>query len=347
MLNSPARLVRDSLGSNPPLSPAAILDSGSPPAPRETILDRAFQMKYIPGSEQQIPGEEKLSSLARFEALMQQMDAQRRKQSLRPLSVAQQMELKSAWDLDDDSDEEDSDAESHADTEGELALEQDTEEDDVRSSIRPESRRVPPPSPPPPPPPPVGTETEAEAETGTGTRRQQGPHTPQQSPRGTAGPRSPIAFNPETLAALSSGPERPRFAQRMHAHTLSGLGNMSLGPSSQPPQSHLEASPGKSSIMSIETTASGELVGGGGGLNPTSAYRTSTIAEGQQRHSTTSSSGGKRLSFSEFSRRLSSASSMLLVQTGTPYGNEQGDSQGQSRRSSLGRPFRRDFPQFL
>lgn len=318
MLNSPARLVRDSLGSNPPLSPPAILDSGSPPAPRETILDRAFQMKYIPGSEQQVPGEEKLSSLARFEALMQQVDAQRRKQSLRPLSVAQQMELKSAWDLDDDSDEDDSDADSD-DTEGELVLEQDIDDDDG-ASIRPESQRAP--------------ESEGMS---------QGPHTPQQSPRGTAGPRSPIAFNPETLAALSSGPDRPRFAQRMHAHTFSGLGNMTLGIS----QPHPETSPGKSSVTSGETTASGEL---GGGLNPTSAYRTSTIAEGQQRHSTTSSSGGgggKRLSFSEFSRRLSSASSMLLVQTGTPYGNEQGDIQGQSRRSSLGRTLRRDLPQLL
>ncbi|SZF01696.1 unnamed protein product [Blumeria hordei] len=44
--------------------------------PRETILDRAFQMRYIPGSEQ-ISSEEdinKLSSTARFEALMREND---------------------------------------------------------------------------------------------------------------------------------------------------------------------------------------------------------------------------------------------------------------------------------
>lgn len=321
--NSPVRPVRGSLGSgsvasNPPLSPAALLDSGSPPAHRETILDRAFQMNYIPGSDQQVPGEEKLSSLARFEALMQQVDAQRRKQSLRPLSMAQQLELKSAWDLDDDDDdddESDSDSDAGSDgTEGEPALERDAAEDDV-ISVRPESRRA------------------------AGYRG--GPQTPQQSPRGAAGPRSPIRLNPETLAALSSGPDRPRFAQKMHSHTFSGLGAVTLGAAGGQQPTGLESSPGKSSILSGATGASDES---GGGLNPSSAYRTSTIAEGQQqRHSGASSGGGgKRLSFGEFTRRLSSTSSMLLVQSGgsaanSPHGgsSEQApDSQGQSRRSS-------------
>lgn len=324
--NSPARPVRGSLGSgsvvsNPPLSPAALLDSGSPPAHRETILDRAFQMNYIPGSDQQVPGEEKLSSLARFEALMQQVDAQRRKQSLRPLSMAQQLELKSAWDLDDDSDDSDSDSDAGSEgTQGEPALEQDADED--VSSVRPGSRRA--------------------------AEYPGGPRTPHHSPRGIAGPRSPIRFNSETLAALSSGPARPRFAQKMHSHTLSGLGAMTLMQQQVPSSSAAaESSPGKSSVLSGGTAASDES---GTGLNPSSAYRTSTIAEGkQQRHSGASSSGGgggggKRLSFGEFTRRLSTTSSMLLVQSGgsapnnSPHSggsSEQApDSQGQSRRSS-------------
>lgn len=308
-LSSPVRTIRDSAETNPPLSPTAILhlDSGSSPTPRETILDRAFQMNYIPGSEEPIPGEEKLSSLARFEALMQQVDEQRRKQSLRPMSVAQQLELKSAWDLDDSSDEMDSDAESD-DTEGESA--QEDVQGEARSSVRPESRRIP------------------------GYVRPGGPQTPQQSPRSNAGPRSPISFNPETLAALSSEtpPERPKLPQKMqHAHTFSGLGNMTMGPG------FLDVSPGKSS--SISTTPSDDPVSG---LNPSSAYRTSTIAEGQQRHSAASSNGGagKRLSFSEFTRRLSSTSSMLLVQSNaTPPHNElTSDSPIQSRRSSVMQP---------
>ncbi|KAH8757871.1 hypothetical protein F5883DRAFT_566551 [Diaporthe sp. PMI_573] len=36
----------------------------------ETILDRAFRLQYIPGSEQQGSGAEKLSSVARFDALL-------------------------------------------------------------------------------------------------------------------------------------------------------------------------------------------------------------------------------------------------------------------------------------
>lgn len=309
-LNSPVRAVRDSLGSNPPLSPAALLDSGSAPAPRETILDRAFQMNYIPGSEEQIPGEEKLSSLARFEALMQQVDERRRKQSLRPMSAAQQLELRSAWDLDDSSDEEDdSDAESD-DTEGESAQE---DAKDGPSSIRPESRRIP------------------------GYARPGGPRTPQQSPRGNAGPRSPISFNPETLAALSSGSSsgRVRPSQKLqHAHTFSGLGNMTLASAYEP--TGPDASPGTSS--SVSTTPSDDPLSG---LNPGSAYRTSTIAEGQQQRHSAASSNGKRLSFGEFTRRLSSTSSMLLVQSNaSPHNDPQAssDSPAQSRRSSVMQP---------
>lgn len=302
MMSPPSRPMRDSMGSNPPMSPAAILESGSPPNPRETILDRAFQMNYIPGSENTIPGEEKLSSLARFEALMQQVEAQRRKQSLRPLSVAQQLELKSAWDLDEDEDDGDSDAEESDDTEGDAAFEWETDQRSKRLT-RPELQRSP------------------------GYIRR--PQTPQ-SPRSNAGPRSPIFFNPETLAALDGGAEKPRLPQKMHSHTLSGLGNLTLGVQ-QPLASTLELSPGKSSIVSGKTTVSEELMGG---LNPSSAYRTSTIAEGQQhRHSTASSNGGKRLSFSEFTRRLST-SSMLLMQS-----NTDGDSQQTpSRRSSVFQP---------
>ncbi|KZF21351.1 hypothetical protein L228DRAFT_262378 [Xylona heveae TC161] len=46
------------------------------PKPRETILDRAFMMNYIPGSERvSTPG---LSSIARFEALMEEMDLEKK-----------------------------------------------------------------------------------------------------------------------------------------------------------------------------------------------------------------------------------------------------------------------------
>lgn len=300
-LSSPFRGVRDSMGSvAPTFSPAPVFESGSPPFSRETILDRAFQLKYIPGSEQQVPGEEKLSSLARFEALMQQADEQRKRkdQRARPSSMAPQHELRSAWDMDDDSDEETSDAESD-DTEEDSAVERDHGSDDEINSIRPESRRA------------------FEARRG-------GPQTPSQSPRSQGGPRSPLPFNSETLSALNAGSTLGRSAgHRLHQHTLSGLANMSLNVE----RPSFDASPGRSSIMSGSTSIHEET----GGLNPSAAYRTSTIAESQQRNSLASSNGGKRLSFTEFTRRLSSTSSMLLVQSNA----EHTDSQIQSRTSSM------------
>lgn len=297
VLHSPARTVRDSLGSDPPLSPAAMLDSGSPPGPRETILDRAFQLKYIPGSDQTVPGEEKLSSLARFEALMKQVDERRqsRIRPVRPMSVKEQLELKSAWDMDDSDEEEDSESDSDDTEEEESSADQNTADDP--NSVRPASSR------------------------------RTAPQTPSHSPRGTAGPRSPIALNPEALAALSSGTtaDRPRLAHRMH----STMGSLSLGTQ----QLSLGTSPGKSSIESNESWETS-------GLNSSAAYRTSTILEGQQRLSTASSNGGKRLSFSEFTRRLSSTGSMLLTQqsgSGSSPG-EAAESQAQSRRSSVYQP---------
>ncbi|CAK7271187.1 hypothetical protein SEPCBS57363_004489 [Sporothrix epigloea] len=125
-LSSPVR-GRDSISSQPPLpttiaigmsapSPiAASINSSSPPAPRETILDRAFQMRFIPGSDRDYAGEDRLTSLARFEALMQEADERKR---LRQAVVASDIKRsattapvlrpdtqpKSGWDLDDDSD---------------------------------------------------------------------------------------------------------------------------------------------------------------------------------------------------------------------------------------------------
>ncbi|KAL8301638.1 hypothetical protein RB597_002179 [Gaeumannomyces tritici] len=112
-LSSPIR-GRESVGSAvSPLSAGlnATLESSSPPIPRETILDRAFQLRCIPGSEAETPGEEKLTSLARFEALMKGMD---RKRSQRESGTSQataqtptDLGLRGAWDSDEDSDSDD------------------------------------------------------------------------------------------------------------------------------------------------------------------------------------------------------------------------------------------------
>ncbi|ROV90244.1 hypothetical protein VMCG_10268 [Cytospora schulzeri] len=302
-LSSPIRGVRDSMGSMPPFSPPPTMESGSPPHPRETILDRAFQLRCIPGSDQNVPGEEKLSSLARFEALMQHADEQRklreqRERAMRPpLSPpmsTQQSELKSAWDLDEDSDEVDSDLESN-DTEGDSGYgrEQDVEGD--RDSIRQGTRR-----------------------TLSYLKGQQTPQSQTQSPRSNVGPRSPASGHEETSISLNSGSNlgrspiqfRPEFAQKTYSHpTIAGPNSSTnLHP-------RHDVSPGKSSIASGKTSILEENVGGG--LNPAATlYRTSTTAEGQQRPSA-ATHGGKRLSFSNCTNRLSNTSSLLLVQTNT------------------------------
>ncbi|KAI9746405.1 MAG: hypothetical protein M1818_000118 [Claussenomyces sp. TS43310] len=53
--------------------------AGTPPPPRETILDRAFQMRVIPGSDRAEEDGKEISSIARFEALMREIDERTKK----------------------------------------------------------------------------------------------------------------------------------------------------------------------------------------------------------------------------------------------------------------------------
>ncbi|KAI0108599.1 hypothetical protein GGR51DRAFT_120674 [Nemania sp. FL0031] len=110
-LSSPIRGRGSISSSQDPKQPS--LDSSPPIIPRETILDRAFQMRCIPGSEREIAGEEKLTSLARFEALM--CEAENRQKNAGGRAIAQEP-VKSTWDhdgsdeeLEDDGDDDDSD----------------------------------------------------------------------------------------------------------------------------------------------------------------------------------------------------------------------------------------------
>lgn len=90
-------------------------DVNSPPAPGETILDRAFKFGRITYAESIIPGQEKLTSIARFDALMREADEKRKQREAAQQTA--QLALRSAFDADDSSEEsgeEDSDESSVA-----------------------------------------------------------------------------------------------------------------------------------------------------------------------------------------------------------------------------------------
>ncbi|KAI1111941.1 hypothetical protein F5Y14DRAFT_423629 [Nemania sp. NC0429] len=122
-LGSPIR-GRGSISSQDPKPPS--LESSPPVAPRETILDRAFQMRRIPGSDRAIAGEEKLTSLARFEALMRETENRKRNAAGREIT---QEPLRSAWEHDESDEAGFGRAEEDEDSD-EYALEQHAEADE-------------------------------------------------------------------------------------------------------------------------------------------------------------------------------------------------------------------------
>ncbi|KAI0011188.1 hypothetical protein F4779DRAFT_246009 [Xylariaceae sp. FL0662B] len=100
LLSSPSRARASISSSQGPIQPS--ISSSSPPIPRETILDRAFQLRCIPGADREVPGEEKLSSLARFEALMR--ETEERQKSPRIDTMTTKQPLTSTWEEDAESD---------------------------------------------------------------------------------------------------------------------------------------------------------------------------------------------------------------------------------------------------
>ncbi|OTB07797.1 hypothetical protein M426DRAFT_19732 [Hypoxylon sp. CI-4A] len=256
-LSSPAR-ARESIGSAPgQILPS--LQSSSPPVPRETILDRAFQLRCIPGSDREVPGEEKLSSIARFEALMREAEA---RQSVfdKGRTIAKQP-LKSTWE-EDESEEEaeavDEDDEEDSDEDG---FEQDMGHDHIGSSANRALQFI-------------------------ANRHSSGkPHWSHQNPRTGS-------------HYHESGPSilRPHTA---HSR---------LRPAAQ-----------RTSSQPYVSTSS---------LDPSSIPRVPeegvTRRNHEKRHST---SDVKRLSFNEFTKRLSGTSSLLLVQTNASGGSSRGSSE--------------------
>ncbi|KAK4212373.1 hypothetical protein QBC37DRAFT_195380 [Rhypophila decipiens] len=313
-LSSPIR-ARDSIGSQiPPVHPT--VDSSSPPGPRETILDRAFQLRCIPGSETETPGEEKLSSLARFDALMREADEKRKLQeaeeaknrAARSPMASSQAELKSAWDIDDESD-----------TDGENNLDEvDDDSDDPVGEMEPDLedrfRRSP--------------KTQSALE--YVARRPSTTETSYQQPQRASSQRSPLSYQHDTQESSTaytvpyqtrpqtgySTARRPSLAQRMHSQPQ--LTHVMPPPTSPPPVPYLQPT----SAMLTGRTASGkpadEILQG------SEAFASAGPGNRRSGEKRLSISSTKRLSFSEFTKRLSSTSSLLLVQTNTSGGSSRG-----------------------
>jgi len=285
-LSSPIR-ERESVSSQAQTPLPPIPDSDTPTGPRETILDRAFQLQRIPGSEREVPGEEKLSSLARFEALMREVDEKRKQREAeeaksRPQEVVPPAaEPKSAFDADDSDSDDDSDKDSDDDSDG-MAGEEDAE-DHFPSS------------------------TTAQRALDFIAGRYEPVQRHQLSSRGY-GVRSPPSYNHEAFMALSSSGSSQMRPQTGYSKNRSRPG-MTQRTHSQP---HLATILASSTPLEPRDSEEGTGFSFTPG-SPSALHRSST----EKRQSVSSA---KRLSFSEFTRRLSSTSSLLLMQTNASGG---------------------------
>lgn len=254
---------------------------GTPPAPRETILDRAFMMRYIPGSERVSSTEEdngRMSSIARFEALMKEAEDRRKikdskygvdKSNGRNGSVI-------GWELEEEDEESDSDGEldKEQDYDDGLHLEEDESVDPLSISIHEM---------------PTPAQRALEYISGRTTplpqRRPKSPPPPLPISRAQPPPRA------RTTPPVTQRSERPHSVIVSSTHYLD------------------------------PSTATSEV--------PTSTAL-------KRSSSTHTSSSAKRLSFTDFTKRLSSTSSLLLVQTNASTGSTSSRNSHQSSDASFG-----------
>lgn len=251
---------RDSISSH--AHQLSITDSSSPPAPRETILDRAFQMRYTAEPKSKVPGEEKLSSVARFDALMREADKKRRQREA--AQRAEELAIRSTFEADDSSEYEDGD---------------DTDTDD--DNFAPKDQIQPPLIPP-------------------------------------SAQRALQYITGRTEPAQSSTSPRPSISRNnlsFHAGS-SSTATLTREPPNRPHTAHGK-SRSSQRAQSTQCLPSASIIG----RLPEELPRRPS---GDLRQS---SSSNKRLSFTEFTKRLSSTSSLLLVQTNASGASSRRDSE--------------------
>lgn len=262
---------RDSMSSQS--QQLSILDATSPPCPGETILDRAFQLGHVPGAGSYVPGQEKLSSIARFDALMREADEKRRKRDT--IQQAQQTTITSAFDDDDSSDDEDVD--------------------------------------------PASDDSDSASDAYSDDQDQNEHHT---APLMSPSAQRALAYitGRNDGGNLSPNSHRPGMSRNHLSFHAGSARTSTIAPPSRPHTAHAKSRPNvaraqnTAHLMPTATTTL-DLPSPGRG-NEDGPHRSSTIAE--KRHS---NSSAKRLSFTEFTKRLSSTSSLLLVQTNASGGS--------------------------
>lgn len=255
-MSSPIR-ARSSISSQQTPHPSIAPTDSSSPGPRETILDRAFQMRCIPGSEREVPGEEKLSSLARFEALMREADEKRKQREA--AERAQQLATRSAFEATDSSGDD-----------------QDTDSDDL----------------------------DEDAYGGLSERR-----SPALIPSSTQRTLQFATGHESSQASISTFALTPKAKSSMRRDSSSTL---QQSPPIRPHTSHAKSRPDAAQ----RTNSASQLASGMSKLD-VSSPRKKTSEEGKSRSKSDkrlSTSSTKRLGFTDFTKRLSSTSNLLVVQ---------------------------------
>ncbi|OAA40251.1 hypothetical protein NOR_05812 [Metarhizium rileyi] len=276
---------RDSISSQSQQTSSS-LHEASPPCPGETILDRAFQLGHIPGAGSYVPGQDKLSSIARFDALMRHAEEKQRKRDTMPRT--QQTAMTSTFDDSDTSDDNDADpASDDSDVEGEANTQHQGQSVRLNAPLMsPSAQRA--------------LAYIAGRHDGDGSNAKS--HRPSMS-------RNHLSFHADSAPTSTiAPPSRPHTA---HAKSR---------PSASRAQSTPHLLPTAATALDLPSSGKGHASG---------QSRPSTIAE--KRHS---NSSAKRLSFTEFTKRLSSTSSLLLVQTNTSGGSSHISSEFETQPSS-------------
>jgi hypothetical protein len=279
----------NSIASVPPALTSPISPS---PGPRETILDRAFQMRCIPGSERLQDDEEKISSIARFEALMKEAD-ERRIQKSSSSTGGSSSHYKPGWELEEESEESDNDT-------GANSTDVDERDRDVL----------------------MPTPAQRALDYIAGRR------TPVPLPNSRPiSPRSPSApyLNSQAMTALHSG------SSSASQSVTSSNGN-GLRPRTGT-TSHIRKNSRPSSLLLPSRSMSTTTIPTVKDTNSTTSSNLAPFKEEPEKKRSSSTSQ-KRLSFQEFARRLSSTSSLLLVQTNASSNSGRGEEGRGSRRGS-------------